>query len=133
MADFEIPKHGQLCWYELSAQKVADAMPFYQELFGWNLEKSKVSPVDYNEIHVNGQAVGGMMAIDESWGEGWEHIPANWSTYTAVDNCDETVEKIKANGGGVMHGPFDAPNVGRIALVTDNSGAPFAVIQFAAM
>ena len=130
MAEFTIPKHGEICWRELTSQNIEKAKPFYQQLLGWKLEKSKVSPVDYTEIHFGEKAVGGMMAIDKSWGEGWEHIPAHWMTYIAVDDCDETVEKIKSNGGSVCVPPFDAPNVGRISVVNDPSGATFSIIQF---
>ena len=52
--------------------------------------------------------------------------------YRAVKNTDETVEKIKANGGSVKVPPFDAPGVGRMSVVADPSGAAFSVIQFAA-
>jgi predicted enzyme related to lactoylglutathione lyase len=71
-----------------------------------------------------------MLKITKDWGEHWEKIPAHWSTYIAVDDCDATAEKIKTNGGKINHGPFDAPNVGRIAMVCDPSGANFCVIQF---
>lgn len=130
MAEMIQPKHGELCWRELTTQNVGAAKDFYQGLFGWNLAKSNVSPVDYTEIHVGEKAVGGMMQIDKNWGEGWENIPAHWMTYIAVDSCDETLEKIKANGGNICVPAFDAPNVGRMAVVNDPSGATFSVIQF---
>lgn len=131
MAEFTVPAHGTICWRELTTQNVEKAKDFYQELLGWDLEKSKVSPaMDYTEIHTDGKAVGGMMKIDEQWGEGWEKIPAHWMTYIAVDNCDETVAKIKENGGGCCVPPFDAPNVGRMSVVNDPGGATFSVIQF---
>ncbi|MGQ0540842.1 MAG: VOC family protein [Blastocatellia bacterium] len=130
MAEFSIPKHGEICWRELATKDLDAATTFYKELFGWNLEQSKVTPMVYKEIHFNGEAVGGMMAIDASWGE--NPPPSHWSAYIAVDNADETVAKIKENGGGVRQEPFDAPGVGRIALVNDPSGANFALIQFAA-
>lgn len=130
MAEFEIPKHGQICWRELATTDLPGAKGFYQKLFGWTLERSKVStaPAEYSEIHIDGRAVGGMMAIDETWGE--NPPPTHWSTYIAVGNVDESVAKINDNGGSVRFGPFDAPSVGRIALVSDPGGANFAVIQF---
>jgi len=128
MAEFSIPSHGTICWRELATRNLGKAKDFYQEMFGWNLEQSKVTQLAYSEIHIDGKAVGGMMAIDESWGP--EPPPSHWSTYVAVSNADETVEKIKSNGGSVRNGPFDAPGVGRIALVSDPSNTPFAIIQF---
>jgi predicted enzyme related to lactoylglutathione lyase len=77
---------------------------------------------------MDGVACGGMMAIDEKWGP--TPPPSHWSTYIAVDNADESVERIKENGGSVRVPPFDAPGVGRISFVADPSGAGFAIIQF---
>lgn len=130
MAEFTVPKHGEICWRELTTQNLSQAKEFYQGLLGWNLEQSKVSNMNYDEIHVGDTAIGGMMQIDEQWGEDWENIPAHWMTYIAVESCDEIVEKIKTNGGGVCVPPFDAPGVGRMSVVNDPSGATFSVIQF---
>jgi hypothetical protein len=131
MADFEPGCSGSFCWYELTTQNTDAAKPFYAELFGWKLEPSKLSPVPYDEIHIDDRAVGGMLRIDESWGENWDKIPPHWMTYITVDNCDATVEAITANGGGVCVPPFDAPNVGRIAVCNEPSGATFSIVQFA--
>ena len=131
MAEFNIPKHGEICWRELATRDLPTALDFYSKLFGWKLEQTKVTPMEYKEIHLDGIAYGGMMAIDEKWGP--EPPPSHWSTYIAVDNADETVQKITANGGTVRVPPFDAPGVGRMSMVADPSGAGFAIIQFAQM
>ena len=129
MAEFDIPKAGELCWRELRTKNLPAAIEFYSKLFGWTLEQTKVTEMDYKEIAMDGTAHGGMMAIDESWGP--EPPPSHWANYIAVDNADETAEKITANGGAVKVPPFDAPGVGRMAMVADPSGADFAIIQFA--
>ncbi len=130
MAEFSIPQNGQICWRELATKDLAAAKDFYTALFGWNLEQSKVSPgMAYLEIHTDGRAVGGMMEINESWGE--NPPPSHWNTYIAVDDIADTVVKIEANGGSVRVPPFDAPGVGKISMVADPSGAGFALIQFA--
>jgi len=130
MAEFTIPKPGEICWRELATKDLAKAMDFYSKLFGWNLQQTKVTPMDYKEIIIDGTAVGGMMEINESWGE--NPPPSHWNSYIAVENADATVEKIKASGGDVKVPPFDAPGVGTISIASDPSGAPFAIIQFAA-
>jgi predicted enzyme related to lactoylglutathione lyase len=129
MAEFTVPKHGTICWRELATKDLAGSKKFYQDLFGWKLEQSKVTSMDYSEIIVGDAASGGMMAIDENWGE--NPPPSHWSTYIAVTNADETAAKIKENGGSLKVEPFDAPGVGRMAMVSDPSGAGFAIIQFA--
>lgn len=131
MAEFEIPKHGEICWQELNTQNLGAAKDFYKGLFGWSLEQSKVTDVQYDEIHFDGKAVGGMMQITKDWGENWEKIPSAWMTYIAVDDIVESVAKIKKFGGSVCVEPFDAPGVGKMSVVRDPSGIAFSVIQFA--
>lgn len=128
MAEFNIPKHGEICWRELATRDLGSALEFYSKLFGWTLEQSKIAPMDYKEIHIDDVACGGMMAMGEEWGE--NPPPSHWNNYVAVNNADETAAKIIANGGTINHGPFDAPGVGRMAMVADPSGASFAIIQF---
>jgi predicted enzyme related to lactoylglutathione lyase len=132
MAEFTIPKHGEICWRELDTQNFDAAKEFYKGMFGWTLEQSKFSEMTYDEINVGGKAVGGMMPITAEWGEHWQKIPSHWKTYIAVENADETVEKIKQNGGAVCIPPFDAPGVGRMSMVSDPAGAMFSIIQFVA-
>ncbi len=129
MAEFSIPKPGTICWRELATRDLEKATSFYAEMFGWHLEQSKITPMQYKEIHIAGRASGGMMPIDEKWGP--NPPPSHWTAYIAVENADETAAKIKANGGSMRQEPFDAPGVGRIALCTDPDGANFAIIQFA--
>ncbi len=128
MAEFTVPKHGTICWRELATKDLPTALEFYSKLFGWSVEQSKVASMDYKEIIIDGTAHGGMMAIDENWGP--EPPPSHWSTYVAVTSADETAEKIVANGGSIRVPPFDAPGVGRMAMVVDPSGADFSIIQF---
>ena len=130
MAEFTIPKPGEICWRELATKDLAKAMDFYSQLFGWKLEQTKVTPMEYKEIIIDSAAVGGMMQIDEDWGP--TPPPSHWNSYIAVEDTDATVEKIKANGGDIKVPPFDAPGVGRMSIASDPSGAPFAIIQFAA-
>ncbi len=126
MAEFDIPKAGEICWRELRTKNLPAALEFYSKLFGWHLEQTKVSEMEYKEIILDGTAQGGMMPMTEEWGE----APSHWASYIAVENADETVSKITANGGQVHVPPFDAPGVGRMAMVADPSGAAFAIIQF---
>ncbi len=51
-----------------------------------------------------------------------------WGVYFAVDDCDQTAEIAKANGGAVMQGPIDI-EPGRMAVVADPAGAVFNVIK----
>jgi len=127
MADFKIPNPGEFCWRELATRDLPAASEFYSKLFGWTLEQSKLTETAYKEIVIDGAAVGGMMAIDEAWGP--EPPPSHWNNYVSVENADETAAKITANGGTIRVPPFDAPGVGRMAMVSDPAGAAFSIIQ----
>jgi predicted enzyme related to lactoylglutathione lyase len=61
--------------------------------------------------------------------ERWQGIPANWGLYIRVSDCDATVSRLQELGGSVKQVPFDAPNVGRMAVVADPQGAIFSVIR----
>ena len=128
MAEFNIPKHGDICWRELATKDLPAALEFYSKLFGWTPQQTKITNMEYKEIVMNDAAVGGMTAIDEKWGP--EPPPSNWTNYIAVDNADETAAKITENGGSIRVPPFDAPGVGRMSMVMDPAGANFAIIQF---
>lgn len=129
MAEFQIPKAGEICWRELRTKDASAARAFYSKLFGWSLEQSKITEMPYQEIIMNGNAQGGIMGMDDpDWGD----VPSHWANYIAVDSADESAAKITANGGSVRVPPFDAPGVGRMAMVADPSGADFAIIQFVA-
>src|SRR5205809_7974843 len=124
MADFNIPAPGSICWRELRTKDLDAATDFYSKMFGWTIEQSKVTPMAYKEIIMEGTAAGGMMAIDENWPEG---VPSHWASYIAVESADESLEKITANGGSIRVPAFDAPGVGRMAMVADPAGADFAI------
>ena len=128
MAEFNIPEPGTICWRELATKDLSTAMEFYSQMFGWTLEQTKVTPMEYKEIIIDGTAQGGMMQIDENWPP---EVPSHWNNYIAVANTDETVKRITDNGGSIRVPPFDAPGVGRMAIAADPTGAAFAIIQFA--
>lgn len=129
MAEYTIPKNGEICWFELATNNLSDAKEFYTQLFGWELNRSAVSPdKEYLEIYVGGTPVGGMLEMDEKWGP--TPPPPYWSTYIAVDDINDTIAKIEANGGSIRMAPFEAPGVGTIAVVADPSGAHFEILQF---
>lgn len=128
MAEYTIPAPGTICWRELATTDPAAATAFYKEMFGWTVADTMTGGKKYGEIHYDGKAIGGLLQIDETWGE---NPPSPyWTAYVAVANADETVTKIKENGGSMFCEPFDIPGVGRIAVAADPAGASFAIIQF---
>ena len=128
MAEFTNYGHGEICWRELATGNPEKAAEFYQKLFGWNIEPNKVCESGYKEIKTDGPSFGGIMQMNEEWGDPLP--PAHWMTYIAVTDVDATTEKIKQMGGSVCVEPFDAAGVGRMAVVNDPAGATFSLITF---
>ena len=57
MAEFNIPKHGDICWRELATKDLPAALEFYSKLFGWTLQQTKITDMEYKEIVMNAAAV----------------------------------------------------------------------------
>ncbi len=112
---------GTLCWNELMTPDTAAAGTFYSKLFGWNL---KPSP-EYTEISVGSTGIGGMLQLTPDM----QGMPAAWSPYFMVDDCDAIADKAKSLGAQIYVKPTDMPHVGRYAVIGDPQGAMFDIIK----
>ena len=116
---------GFMCWNELATRDVAGAIAFYTKVFGWTADTQEMGDGSYTTFKVGDRPNGGAYDASRMLPEG---VPANWSVYFTVDDCDAAVAKIKELGGALNMGPFDTP-VGRTAAVADPQGANFIVIE----
>jgi predicted enzyme related to lactoylglutathione lyase len=60
-------------------------------------------------------------------------MPPHWMLYVSVADCDERAAKAKELGASVAFPPFDIPNVGRIAILSDAQGAFFSLVTLTAI
>ncbi|MET8812547.1 VOC family protein [Streptomyces sp. NPDC004549] len=114
---------GALIWNELHTTDVEAAAAFYGDAFGIDIVPA--DGVDsYWELHVGDRTVGGatLLANDPP------NTPPHWLTYFAVDDVDSTVDALVKRGGTVLAPPFDMV-AGRMTVVADPQGAPFALIK----
>ena len=115
---------GALCWNELGTNDTQKAGDFYSTMFGWEREVLS-GPMEYTVFKNNGEGIGGMYRITPEMGP----IPPHWMVYFAVSDCDATVQKTIASGGGVIRPAEDIPKIGRFAILRDPSSAVFAIIK----
>lgn len=120
-------KHGDFIWYELLTGEVDAAQQFYGPLLGWDFAASGSGDMDYREISMGGNAIGGLMALTPEMTE--NGAEPCWLGYITVEDVDRMAEAIESAGGGVHLSPRDIPGVGRFALVNDPSGAMFYVMK----
>ncbi|MBK7707665.1 MAG: VOC family protein [Acidobacteria bacterium] len=128
--DEGMPKHGEFCWTEVATGDLDAAMNFYRTVFGWTFKENNSvgEGMRYEEFSAaNGNPIGGMYKISaEMYGD--NPPPPHLINYIAVDDVDATAARAPEIGGAVVSGPMDVPNVGRMAVLQDPTGAKFAII-----
>ncbi|MFF8726895.1 VOC family protein [Streptomyces sp. NPDC015171] len=113
---------GALIWNELHTSDVGAATAFYGEALGIGIQPLEGAD-SYWELQVGGRTVGGATRLAEDP----PGTPPHWLTYFAVDDVDSTADALIRGGGNVLVPPFDMM-AGRMTVVTDPQGAPFAMI-----
>lgn len=120
--------HGSFIWYELLTKDAKAAKAFYDDVIGWNIDAEPApGGMDYRMIVAPEGLAGGVMALNADMVAGG--AKPVWLGYFGVDDVDASVAGIVADGGQVHLPPFDIPDVGRIAMVTDPQGVPFYVMR----
>lgn len=114
---------GSVAWHELYTPNAKAARDFYAALLGATAE-SMFGNMEYYVLKHGEAQLGGIMQIDPSWG----NMQAQWVSYFAVSNADETVSTAVKHGGKQMGNIDDSP-FGRLAALMDPNGAIFKVIQ----
>jgi predicted enzyme related to lactoylglutathione lyase len=117
---------GTFCWAELATTDGPGAKKFYSELFGWETQDVPIGEgMIYTMLNLNGKVVGALYQK----GEEMKEVPTYWASYVSVTSADEIAAKAKALGGTVVLEPFDVMDAGRMAAITDPTGATFCIWQ----
>ncbi|MFH8370371.1 VOC family protein [Streptomyces sp. NPDC018031] len=115
---------GAPVWHELNTTDPRTAADFYRSALGVEARPMEGAEDYYHALAVDGRTVGGMQALPAS---APPEAVSHWLTYFAVADADAAIARLTAAGGTVLQPPFDMV-AGRMALVTDAQGAPFAMI-----
>ena len=121
---------GSFIWYELMTPDPAAAKRFYDSVVtGWNIGTEPVAPgTEYRMIgRSDGGNAGGVLTLTDAMISGGAR--PIWLGYLHAQDVDAKVEAIQAAGGTVTMAAWDQPGVGRLAMVTDPSGAPFYLMD----
>jgi predicted enzyme related to lactoylglutathione lyase len=111
---------------ELGTTDVDAAKRFYGGLFGWTFQDMPVGPdMTYTMVSLGQQVIGGLSKM----GAEMAGAPPHWSAYVTVENIENAVKKVTANGGKVIKDAFDVMDAGRMAVVQDPTGAAFCMWQ----
>jgi len=117
---------GSFCWIELATTDSDAAKKFYHEMFGWEAQDNDAGPgMIYTMLSSNGRLVGALYKK----GEEMKQVPTHWVSYVSVTSADEAAAKAKSLGGTVLMEPFDVMEHGRMAAISDPTGANFCIWQ----
>lgn len=121
---FNQQKAGHGNWNELMTSDPKAAFDFYAGLFGWT--RGDAMPMGemgtYQLFRHKGADIGAMMGLGNA------PVPA-WLPYFGINGTvTKVVDRIKAAGGTVHHGPAEVPGPAWIAVAQDPQGAWFAVV-----
>lgn len=124
----EITKHtpGMLCWSDLGTPDPVAAKKFYLSLFGWTHQDDPMGEnMVYTRFLKDGRDVCALYAQRPEM----KGVPPFWGSYIAVDNVDAVAGKAQGLGGKVAMPAFDVFEAGRMAAVTDPTGAALFLWQ----
>ena len=110
---------GVFCWVDLATPDPEAAKRFYDALFGWEFEEAGGDDEPYSMAKSDGHVAAGIAGVPEG--------PPRWQSYIAVESADDTAGKAEEAGAEVVMAPTTIGPPGRMAMLTDPAGAPFAI------
>jgi predicted enzyme related to lactoylglutathione lyase len=116
---------GSVIWNENLSRHYEANQAFYAAVFGYEFGDMGAEGMRYSTVNLAGGTVGG---IGEIGADQPADTPASWRTYFGVADTDAAVAKVTALGGGVLAPAWDSP-YGRMAVVSDDQGAVFALMS----
>ena len=121
-------KQGTPSWVDLSTSDQGAAKSFYGSLFGWNWDDSDMGDGSvYSMAQLKGKSAAAVFTQRSE--EVQQGIPPHWTTYITVNDADASTAKVEAAGGNVLMPAFDVFDAGRMAVVSDPTGAVVAFWQ----
>jgi hypothetical protein len=116
---------GSLTWSENMSRDYEANKAFYAAVFGYQFGDMSAEGFKYSTLDLDGRPVGG---IGEISADQPAETPAYWGTYFAVADTDAAVDRAVELGGSVVGPAWDSP-YGRMAVVSDDQGAIFALMS----
>ncbi|GHE68453.1 VOC family protein [Streptomyces capitiformicae] len=118
----------EFCWMDLKTRDLPGTAAFFSAVLGWRFAVDEEDWRRATKIAtVDGHRIGGVSDLANSvYPPG---TPPHLAHYLAVDDIDRRVETATAHGARLVVPPFDAGDQGRMATLTDPTGAAFSLWQ----
>jgi uncharacterized protein len=119
---------NNVSYFAINADDVPRARKFYEAVFGWGFEPW--GPPNFYMIETGKEQIA---AIRGAVQERREMVPGHkmvgFECTISVDNIDQTMRAIEANGGAIAAPKFHIPTVGTVAYFFDTEGNVAGIIQ----
>ena len=110
--------------FEIPADDPERAISFYEKVFGWKIKKWD-GPIEYWLVTTGSDDQPGI-----DGGLTRREDPATQvETLIDVKDLDDSLNKVKAQGGEVIHPRGPVPGVGWIAYIKDTEGNTFGLME----
>jgi len=107
--------------FEVMVKGDAEAIrKFYAEVFGWKFKMH--DPMNYGIVDNAGAGINGGIG-EPMHGEGYQTF------YVAVDDLQQTLNRIESLGGRCHMPPTDIPNGPKIAMFKDPAGSLIGLVK----
>jgi predicted enzyme related to lactoylglutathione lyase len=113
--------------FEISVENPERAKKFYQDVFGWKI--NKWGPVDYWLIETGEKSVPGIDGALRMKDDREELKNEKTINTISVLNIDEFIEKVKSNGGKILMPKMTIPGIGYHTYCQDTEGNVFGIMQ----
>jgi uncharacterized protein len=114
--------NGTFSWVENATTDQDGAKRFYADLFGWDYDDSPVGDGIYYSMAKLGDSFVAAIAPQQP-DERATGVPPHWNSYITVDDVDAVAARVEELGGTLHAPPFDVMDVGRMAAISDSTGA----------
>jgi len=117
---------GVFVWDELVTGDVEAAKAFYTAVIGWTTADMDMGPGGvYTMLRSGGVDRAGILRKPDEMGP----APDAWLAYVGTDDVDATVARAGELGATTLFQGTDIPGVGRIAVLSDPTGAVFGLFK----
>jgi hypothetical protein len=114
-------RHGTFVWFDLITHDRKQVRTYYEKLFGWEISEA-VKGGGYDLITNKGSKIGGIAEITD------EKQPA-WLGSLSMSNVEKAVDRVTQLGGKILEPAQQVDDRGVMALVEDNTGAAFVLLD----
>ncbi len=106
---------------ELNTSDPEAAREFYRDVFGWEYQDVQMPEGVYTMVASNGTPIGGFQKNP------MPDAPSHWLGYVGVDSLERALNAAVTGGATVLVPTTTVPGMGSLAILTDPTGAVFAI------